>query len=134
MLREIDLAPLSKNHVVLDLVNKRAAFTIRVRKTDQAAAKVTRMLQCLCRETCCTGCPFRISTRFFAKMDKENLKCHSEGQESNQSAVGQRMEKARWSRDLRPFCAQDRGIEVHPSWAGNTSGGLFGPVEVGSDQ
>ena len=72
MLREIEIGLLTKDHVKLDLTQKRVILTIPVSKMDQQGASLSRMLQCLCDgPTCSTGCPVRITARLFAKMESE---------------------------------------------------------------
>jgi len=62
MLREIELALLTKDHLKVDVECRSVVLTIPVSKTDQTGLTMTRMLQCL-REgkDCSTGCPLRVS-------------------------------------------------------------------------
>ena len=70
MLREIELSLIKLEHLKLDMENKRVTLTIPVSKTDQGGATVTRILQCMCDgNTCCTGCPMRISAKLVFKAE-----------------------------------------------------------------
>ena len=69
MLREVELAAIKKDHILLDFQNKKVTFTLPVSKGDQEASQVKRVLQCLCgRNICYMSCPFYTSVRLLDRM------------------------------------------------------------------
>jgi hypothetical protein len=69
MLREVELAAIKKDHILLDFQNKKVTFTLPVSKGDQEAMQVKRVLQCLCeRNICYMSCPFYTSVRLLDRM------------------------------------------------------------------
>ena len=69
MMREIELAAVTKDHIALDFTVKRVKLTIPVSKMDQEAAEVKRVLQCVCEQkTCDISCPFHVSARLLDRM------------------------------------------------------------------
>ena len=70
MLREVELAAIKKDHILLDFQNKKVTFTLLVSKGDQEALmQVKRVLQCLCgRNICYMSCPFYTSVRLLDRM------------------------------------------------------------------
>eukprot|EP00435_Cladocopium_sp_Y103_P027474 s2680_g6.t1 len=65
MLREIELAAVTKDHMSLEFAPKR----VRLSKTDQEGAEIKRVLQCVCDQKICDiSCPFYVSMRLVDRM------------------------------------------------------------------
>ena len=74
MLREIEISLIRLEHLKLDLEAKKVTLTLPVSKMDQEGASVSRTLQCLCESnTCCTGCPLRITAAAVFKAEDAGL-------------------------------------------------------------
>ena len=97
MLREIELALLTKDHLKVDVESRSVVLTIPVSKTDQTGLVMTRMLQCLCEsKDCSTGCPLRVSALLVFGM--EDLKTHhaavtNKGKKAKKSQVVKEWQK-----------------------------------------
>eukprot|EP00438_Fugacium_kawagutii_P033981 Skav228939 [mRNA] locus=scaffold2181:356157:357920:- [translate_table: standard] len=73
MLREIELANMSTDDLLVDFTGKRVTIRLKASKMDQGAQGVRRSLQCLCeKEKCEDECPFHISTDLLSKVEKFN--------------------------------------------------------------
>ena len=69
MLREIELAAITRDHILLNFQDKKVTFTLPVSKGDQEAAEVKRVLQCLCEQNVCQlSCPFYTAVRLIDRM------------------------------------------------------------------
>ena len=69
MLREIELAAITRDHIVLNFQDKKVTFTLPVSKGDQEAVEVKRVLQCLCDQNVCRmSCPFYTAVRLIDRM------------------------------------------------------------------
>ena len=73
MLREIELAAMYVNDVLIDYINKRVTVTIRTSKMDAESKGVRRTLQCLCQEgKCHKECPFEVSAKLVGLVENFN--------------------------------------------------------------
>ena len=73
MLRELELANLNTDDILLDYICKKVTLNIRVSKMDPSAKGVRRTLQCLCSgDACLQECPFRASAELLSKVEKFN--------------------------------------------------------------
>eukprot|EP00435_Cladocopium_sp_Y103_P049698 s2086_g15.t1 len=69
MLREIELAAVTKDHISLDFSPKRVKLTLPVSKGDQEGLEVKRVLQCVCEQRICDiSCPFYVAVRLLDRM------------------------------------------------------------------
>eukprot|EP00435_Cladocopium_sp_Y103_P068073 s699_g31.t1 len=69
MLREVELAAVTKDHIHLEFGTKRVRLTLPVSKGDQEGTVVKRVLQCVCEQQVCDiSCPFYVSVRLVDRM------------------------------------------------------------------
>ena len=72
MLREIEIAALSTEDIVVDYVGKKVTLVWQFSKKDQEALGMKRTLQCLCGQLCSGECPFWVSTQLVNAVEKFN--------------------------------------------------------------
>ena len=72
MLREIEIAALSTEDIVVDYVGKKVTLVWQFSKKDQEALGIKRTLQCLCGQSCSGECPFWVSTQLVNAVEKFN--------------------------------------------------------------
>eukprot|EP00435_Cladocopium_sp_Y103_P056771 s1426_g19.t1 len=73
MLREIELANICTEDIMLDHTVRRVTLTLKMTKTDPEAKGVRRTLQCLCSgNNCEVECPFIVSQSLLGKVEKFN--------------------------------------------------------------
>lgn len=72
MLREIEIAALNTEDIVVDYVGKKVTLVWQFSKKDQEALGMKRTLQCLCGQSCSGECPFWVSTQLVNAVEKFN--------------------------------------------------------------
>eukprot|EP00435_Cladocopium_sp_Y103_P026763 s1801_g6.t1 len=73
MLRELELANVDTEDIMLDHTSRRVTLALKMTKMDQGAKGVKRTLQCLCTSNNCEPeCPFLVSQNLVEKVEKFN--------------------------------------------------------------
>ena len=73
MLREIELALLSTEDLVMDHLSKRVTMNLRLSKMDAEGKGVRRTLQCLCKSNSCSKeCPYLVSKNLVEMVERFN--------------------------------------------------------------
>eukprot|EP00435_Cladocopium_sp_Y103_P003205 s166_g1.t1 len=73
MLREIELAGITTEDLMIDHLSKKVTLHLRMSKTDSEGKGVRRTLQCLCTGRCCDWeCPYVLSKDLVEKVENFN--------------------------------------------------------------
>ena len=73
MLREIELAAVMTEHIIMNYQNKQVSLRLEVSKTDQEGSGIMRTLQCLCGEKKChPECPFWVASEVLRVIEHFN--------------------------------------------------------------
>ena len=72
MMREIEIANMTTEDILLDHLSKRVTITWRMSKQDHSNQGVRRTLQCTCHKKCMSECPFAVAYDLVKKLEGAN--------------------------------------------------------------
>ena len=138
MLREIELAAVMTEHIVMNYQNKQVSLRLEVSKTDQEGSGIMRTLQCLCGEKKChPECPFcvlggvRSPTRDRALQRHQLSDLPHCGQECAQEKSDHlSMVWPLWKGRHGPLSSQVRSPGLHQIWVDYHADSILRQVEV----
>ena len=129
MLREVELAAVYKEDIVINEKEKTVALTLRLTKCDQEAKGVKRTLQCCCPGECdwSEPCPLAISKAALdnVPIEEDRRRRRTDREEPDRGCL----EKDLWSGHLRALGQEVRRAAIHQTRMACAASSLLGKEE-----